>query len=101
MKLMTKTLEKRFAQVGSQENVKDPLVIAKFFNPAGEGTWSVLINSIIMMKIPSFLIHQITANVKYFSHTLKNLEYRRSTEIVYICKKPHHFHLLLIRWLSL
>jgi hypothetical protein len=39
MKLMTKELEKRFAQVGSQENVKDPLVIAKFFNPNGAGTW--------------------------------------------------------------
>ncbi len=39
MKLMTKQLEKRFAQVGSQEGEKDPLVIAKFFNPAGAGTW--------------------------------------------------------------
>ena len=39
MKLMTKTLEKRFARVGSQANVKAPLIIAKFFNPAGAGTW--------------------------------------------------------------
>ena len=39
MKLLTKQLEKRFAQVGRQEDVKDPLVIAKFFNPAGSGTW--------------------------------------------------------------
>lgn len=39
MKLITKELEKRFAQVGSQENVQDPLVIAKFFNPTGAGTW--------------------------------------------------------------
>ncbi len=39
MKLMTKELEKRFAQVGSQENVKDPLIISKFFNPSGAGTW--------------------------------------------------------------
>jgi hypothetical protein len=39
MKLMTKKLERRFAQVGSQENVKDPLIIAKFFNPTGAGTW--------------------------------------------------------------
>ncbi len=39
MKLMTKTIAKRFAQVGSQENVKDPLIIAKFFNPCGAGTW--------------------------------------------------------------
>ncbi len=39
MKLMTKELELRFAQVGSQEQVEDPLIIAKFFNPAGAGTW--------------------------------------------------------------
>lgn len=39
MKLITKKLEKRFTEVGSQQNVKDPIVIAKFFNPAGAGTW--------------------------------------------------------------
>ena len=39
MKLLTKELEHRFATVGSQENVKDPLIIAKFFNPTGAGTW--------------------------------------------------------------
>ncbi len=39
MKLMTKELERRFAQVGSQEHVEDPLIIVKFFNPAGAGTW--------------------------------------------------------------
>jgi hypothetical protein len=39
MRLMTKQLEKRFAEVGSQENVKDPVIVAKFFNPAGAGTW--------------------------------------------------------------
>ena len=36
---MTKELEKRFAKIGRQEDVKDPLVIAKFFNPTGAGTW--------------------------------------------------------------
>ena len=39
MKLLTKALEKRFAQVGSQENSKDPIIIAKYFNPTGAGTW--------------------------------------------------------------
>jgi hypothetical protein len=39
MKLMTKELGKRFAQVGSQAGEKDPLIIAKFFNPCGAGTW--------------------------------------------------------------
>ena len=39
MKLMTKELEEQFKKVGSQENVSDPLVIAKFFNPCGQATW--------------------------------------------------------------
>ncbi len=39
MRLMTTELEKRFAQVGSQESVKDPVIVAKFFNPTGSGTW--------------------------------------------------------------
>jgi hypothetical protein len=39
MKLLTKELVKQFAKVGRQENVSDPLVIAKFFNPTGAGTW--------------------------------------------------------------
>jgi DUF2958 family protein len=39
MQLMTKELERRFAQVGSQEGIRDPLVIAKFFHPIGPATW--------------------------------------------------------------
>lgn len=39
MKILTEELAKRFSEVGSQENEKDPIVIAKFFNPCGAGTW--------------------------------------------------------------
>ena len=39
MKLLTKALEKRFAKIGSQEDIKDPIIVAKFFNPTGAGTW--------------------------------------------------------------
>ncbi len=39
MKLMTQALAARFHEVGSQEHVKDPLVIAHYFNPAGSGDW--------------------------------------------------------------
>jgi hypothetical protein len=39
MKLLTKELLARFAQVGNQEKVKDPIVLAKFFYPAGSATW--------------------------------------------------------------
>jgi len=39
MKLLTKELLKRFAEVGSQEGVTDHIVIAKFFNPTGIGNW--------------------------------------------------------------
>ena len=39
MKLLTKELLKRFEEIGNQESVKDPIVVAKFFNPGGAGTW--------------------------------------------------------------
>ena len=39
MKLLTQTLKRRFAQVGSQESTSDPVVIAKFFDPVGSATW--------------------------------------------------------------
>ena len=39
MKLMTRKLEIRFKKIGSQEISKDPVVVCKFFNPTGAGTW--------------------------------------------------------------
>lgn len=39
MKLLTKELLKAFENMGSQEEVDDPIVVAKFFNPTGAGTW--------------------------------------------------------------
>ncbi len=39
MKLITKQLEKRFAEVGEQREESDPIIITKFFNPSGSGTW--------------------------------------------------------------
>jgi len=39
MKLMTKELENKFKKIGKQDEGDDPIVVAKFFNPAGAGTW--------------------------------------------------------------
>jgi hypothetical protein len=39
MKLLTKELEQRFKEVGSQEKEKDPIIVAKFFDPTGPATW--------------------------------------------------------------
>lgn len=39
MKLITKNLQERFAQIGDQSESHDPLIIAKFFNPCGSMTW--------------------------------------------------------------
>jgi len=39
MQLLTKGLLQRFEKIGRQEDSKDPIVIAKFFNPTGAGTW--------------------------------------------------------------
>ena len=38
MQLMNRPIEKRFAKIGEQD-VPDPIVIVKFFNPCGAGTW--------------------------------------------------------------
>ncbi|MDL5045249.1 DUF2958 domain-containing protein [Oscillatoria amoena NRMC-F 0135] len=37
--LITKTLAAQFARIGDQRDVKDPILVAKFFNPTGIGTW--------------------------------------------------------------
>ena len=39
MKLLTKAILSRFAKVGRQDEDPDPIVICKFFNPCGAGTW--------------------------------------------------------------
>ena len=39
MKLLTKEIEGLFKKLGRQEKVDDPIVVAKFFNPSGSGTW--------------------------------------------------------------
>jgi hypothetical protein len=39
MRLMTKALKKRFAKIGRQEDTRNPIIVAKFFNPTGAGTW--------------------------------------------------------------
>lgn len=39
MQLMTEELEAQFKKIGSQEDIKDPIVVCKFFNPTGVGTW--------------------------------------------------------------
>jgi hypothetical protein len=42
MKLMTKELRKKIPPLYSQENVKDPIVYAKYFMPDSHWTWYVL-----------------------------------------------------------
>jgi hypothetical protein len=39
VKLMTKEIENLFKKLGRQEKLDDPIVVAKFFNPTGAGTW--------------------------------------------------------------
>ena len=39
MQFLTQELLTRFRSTGDQSEEKDPLVIAKFFNPTGPGTW--------------------------------------------------------------
>jgi hypothetical protein len=37
--LINAELKKQFALTGSQEDVSDPVIVAKFFNPCGSQTW--------------------------------------------------------------
>ena len=39
MKLITPELQSRFIEIGGQSEIKNPLVIAKFFDPVGSATW--------------------------------------------------------------
>ena len=39
MKLLTEELKKQLPPLYSQENVKDPMVICKFFHPLSPLTW--------------------------------------------------------------
>ena len=39
MQLLTKEIENQFKKIGRQENVDDPLIVAKFFDPTGSWTW--------------------------------------------------------------
>lgn len=41
MKLITKELEKRFAEIGNQSQNSDPIIVAKFFNKTRQLEWYV------------------------------------------------------------
>lgn len=38
MKLLTEEIITKFKEVGSQEEVEDPVVVLKIFNPTGSGS---------------------------------------------------------------
>jgi hypothetical protein len=39
MKLLTDVLKGNFQEIGLQEDVADPIVVARFFNASGPGLW--------------------------------------------------------------
>lgn len=39
MNLLPPEIEKRFAEIGSQSDKLDPIVVAKYFSPVGAATW--------------------------------------------------------------
>jgi len=41
MKLLSKEIEKKLPALYSQEEVEDPMVVVKFFDPCGSGTWYI------------------------------------------------------------
>ena len=41
MSLLTEELLERFKELGSQEEVEDPIVVCKIFSPSGGATWYI------------------------------------------------------------
>ena len=41
MELLTDTLRKRFQEIGRQDETTNPIIVTKFFNPTGAGTWYI------------------------------------------------------------
>ncbi|MBX7226978.1 MAG: DUF2958 domain-containing protein [Chitinophagales bacterium] len=39
MKLISDDLIRRFAEIGDQSQVEDPIIVAKFFDPTSSATW--------------------------------------------------------------
>lgn len=39
VKLLTNEILERFKKIGRQDDTNNPIVVAKFFNPTGAGTW--------------------------------------------------------------
>ena len=58
MQLLTKELEKRFKEVGSQKKVKDAIVIAKFFNPIGR--------NIFIIEVAIVSVRELFDNLTYY-----------------------------------
>ena len=46
MKLLTKEIEKKLPALYSQEEVEDPMVVVKFFDPCGAATWWITEGSV-------------------------------------------------------
>lgn len=38
-KMMTEEIKRNFKKTGRQEEVEDPIIVAKYFNPYGRSTW--------------------------------------------------------------
>lgn len=91
MKLLTKEIEKRFKEVGSQEQVEDPIIIAKFFNPSGAGTWYATeydpIDKIFFGYVSIFGDH----NDELGSFSLEELEAYKDTRFNLGIERDLHF----------
>ena len=83
MKLMTRELEERFAEVGNQSPNLDPLVIAKFFNQEGSAvTWYATEYNKDTQFFYGYVTGYIYAEWKYFSlQELENLKLPRGLKI--------------------
>ena len=61
--LINQELKKVFASIGTQEDVSDPIIIAKFFNPSGSQTWYAIsydeVNNICFGYVTGFYENEL------------------------------------------
>lgn len=79
MKLLTIELLERFAKIGRQEDSSDPIVVAKFFNPTGAGTWYATEYDPASREFFGFVSIFGDWNDEWGSFSLDELESYRST----------------------
>jgi hypothetical protein len=82
VKLITKEIEGLFKKLGRQGNVDDPIVVAKFFNPTGEGKLESFFSNFFLDKCSPkgyyYLPNLVSTSLKWI-HSLSAFHVRMAS----------------------